>query len=29
MTDYAIKLKATQDRSFVNQLGLATLLTGA
>lgn len=29
MTDYAIKLKATQDRNFVNQLGLASLLRGA
>lgn len=29
MTDYAIKLKATQDRNFVTQLGLTTLLTGA
>ena len=29
MTDYAIKLKVTQDRNFVHQLGLATLLTGA
>lgn len=29
MTDYAIKLKATQDRNFVDQLGLATLLTDA
>ena len=29
MTDYSIKLKATQDRNFVDQLGLAILLTDA
>lgn len=29
MTDYSIKLKATQDRNFVSQLDLATLLTTA